>query len=135
MNRESHVYHSNDLYLAQKCWYAELAAIKTEIESLLTELSNLTESHSNIGFVQKSINLLNLLVGANMRFDKLITELDNEREVLDKYPPSFPIAPCNRSFKKHFQLESRVEEEKQRFYNIKIKVNYTMHQYLDDKVF
>jgi len=132
-NARGCVYHSNDLYLVQRCWYAELSAIKTEIEHLLTKISDLMEQHTHIGFVQKSINLLNLLVGANMRFNQLITELDNEKEVLSKYPSTFPIAPCNRSYKKHFQLETRVEEEKQKFYNIKIKVNYTMHQHLGDK--
>jgi len=134
MNHEnSRVFHSNDLYLAQRCWYAELSAIKPEIENLLTKLSALMEGNVNIAFVQKTINLLNLLVGTNMRFDKLLTELDNEKEVLSKYPATFPIAPSNRSYKKHYQLEIRVNEEKQRFYNIKIKVNYTMHQYLDNQ--
>jgi hypothetical protein len=130
----SRTYHSNDLYLVQRCWYAELASIKIEIENLLTELSDLMENNADIAFVQKAVNLLNMLVGSNMRFEKLLKELDNEIEVLDKYPTNFPISPSNSSYKKHFQLEMRADEEKQRYYGIKLKVNYTLHQHIGNKV-
>jgi|GEM_PF-5704196 len=130
----SQTFHSNDLYLVQKCWHAELSSIKNEIENLLTELSDLMENHVDIAFVQKTINLLNLLVGSNMRFYQLLVDLENEKDVLDKYPPTFPITVSSRSYKKHMQFEMRVNEEKQKYYGIKLKVNYTLHQHIGNNV-
>ncbi|MBT30267.1 MAG: hypothetical protein CMO01_11455 [Thalassobius sp.] len=117
----SQVFHSNDLYLMQRCWYAEVSALKFEVESSLTSLFDILEDDT---LLSKPGNILfNLLVGTNMRFDKLLIELDNSKEVLSKYPSTFPISSCNRSYKKHFQLENKFEAEKLRYIEIRKKVD------------
>ena len=117
----SQIFHSNDLYLIQRCWYAEISALKIEVGSFLTKLSEKLED--NILLIKNGSILVNSLVGINMRFEDLLTELDNSHEVLSRYPSTFPISSCNRSYKKHFQLESKIEIDKEKYFELRKKIN------------
>ncbi|MEM1137467.1 MAG: hypothetical protein AAGI07_16630, partial [Bacteroidota bacterium] len=99
---------------------------KIEIEDFLTGLYIMLENSEDSLLLKKRRTILNQLVGMNMVFEKLITSLSNTKEVLSKYPATFPVSSCNRCFKKHLQLEKNITHQKDRYYQLKNKVDFIM---------